>query len=39
MTQGTQTRVLYQPREVEWEGDGREAQKGGVICIPMTESC
>ena len=21
------------------EGDGREIQKGGAICIPMTDSC
>ena len=21
------------------EGDGREVQKGGDICIPMTDSC
>ena len=21
------------------EGDGREVQKGGVICIPMADSC
>ena len=21
------------------EGDGRELQKGGVICIPMADSC
>ena len=25
----------------EWDGDGegREVQKGGDICIPMTDSC
>ena len=23
----------------EWEGDGREFQKGGAICIPMADSC
>ena len=22
-----------------WEGDGREFQKGGDICIPMAYSC
>ena len=22
-----------------WEGDGREVQKGGNICIPMADSC
>ena len=36
MTQGTQTRSLYQPRG---EGDGREVQKGGDICIPMADPC
>ena len=23
----------------DWEGDGREFQKGGDICIPMADSC
>ena len=23
----------------DWEGDGREVQKGGDICIPMADSC
>ena len=31
--------ALYQPRGVEWEGDGREVQKGGDICMPMADSC
>jgi hypothetical protein len=22
-----------------WEGDGREVQKGGDVCIPMADSC
>ena len=35
MAQETQTGVLYQPREEGGEGDGREFQKGGDICIPM----
>ena len=39
MSQDTQTGVLYQPRGVGWEGDGREVQKGGDICIPMADSC
>ena len=30
---------LYQPREVGWEGDGKEVQKGGDICISMADSC
>ena len=38
MVQETQTGALYQAREVEWEGDGREVQKGEDICIPMTDS-
>ena len=38
MAQKTQTRALYQSREVGWVRDGREVQKGGVICIPMAES-
>ena len=25
--------------EWDWEGDGREVQKGGDICIPMADSC
>ena len=33
------TGALYQPRGVDGEGDGREVQKGGDICIPMTNSC
>ena len=39
MAQGTQAGALYQPRGVEWERDGREAQKGGGICLPMADSC
>ena len=35
----TQTGALYQPKGVGWEGDGREAQEGGDICIPMADSC
>ena len=33
------TGALYQPRGVDGEGDGGEAQKGGDICIPMADSC
>ena len=29
---------LYQLRGVGWEGDGREVQKGGDICI-LTADC
>ena len=39
MAQETQTGALYQPRGVGWEGDGKEFQKGGDICIPMADSC
>ena len=40
-TQETQTGALYQPRGVGWggEGDRREVQKGGHICIPTADSC
>ena len=37
MTQETQTRTLYQPKGLGWEGDVREVQKGGDIC--MADSC
>ena len=23
----------------DWEGDGRQVQEGGDICIPMADSC
>ena len=36
---GNSTGALYQPRGVDGEGDGREIQKGGDICIPMADSC
>ena len=36
---GTQTRALYRPRGWDGAGDGREAQKGGDVCIPVAESC
>ena len=39
MAQETQTGALYQPRGVGWEGDVREVQRGGDICIPMADSC
>ena len=25
--------------ELDGEGDGREVQKGGDVCIPMADSC
>ena len=32
---------IYQRDGVGWgaEGDGREVQQGGDICIPMADSC
>ena len=40
MAQETQTGALYLPRGVGFgEGDGREVQKGGDICILMADSC
>ena len=38
MAQENQTGALYQPRGVGGEGDEREVQKGGHICIPMADS-
>ena len=37
MAQETQTGALYQSREDDGVGDGREFQKGGDICIPMAD--
>ena len=39
MSQETQTGAMYQPRRGDGEGDGREVQEGGDICIPMADSC
>ena len=41
MSQVTQTGALYQPMGMGWdgEGDGREFQEGGDICLPMADSC
>ena len=36
---GAQIGALYQPRGVEWVGDGREVLKGLNICILMANSC
>ena len=38
-SQETQTGALYQPRGVDGEGDGRELQNGGDICILTNDSC
>ena len=37
MTQGNQTRSLWQPRGMGW--GGRKAQEEGDICILMADSC
>jgi len=39
MAQETQTGALYHKEGWDGEGDGREVQKGGDICIPMADSC
>ena len=39
MAQETQTGALYQPSGQDGAGDGREAQKGGDMCIPVADSC
>ena len=36
MTQGAQTGILLQPREVGW--GGRDIHKGRGTCIPMADS-
>ena len=35
----TQTGTLYQPGGGVGEGDGREIEEVGVVCIPMADSC
>ena len=39
MARETQPGALYQPRVWDGEGEGREVQKGGDICILMADSC
>ena len=39
MTQGTQTRTIYQPREVVWVVGGWEVQEGGDVCISIADLC
>ena len=36
--QGTQIEPLWQLEGWDGEGDGREVQKGGDICIPMADA-
>ena len=39
LAQETQTGLWINLEGWDREGDGREVQKGGDICIPMTDSC
>ena len=39
MAQETPTGALINLEGWAGEGDGREVQKGGYICIPMADSC
>ena len=36
---GNSNGLCITPEGREEEGDGREVQKGGGICIPMADSC
>ena len=39
MAQETQTGLYINLEEWAGNGDGREVQKGGDLCIPMADSC
>ena len=39
MAQKTQTGTLFNIEGWDGEGDGREVQKGGDICIAMADLC
>ena len=39
MAQETETGVCVNPERGDGEGDGREVQNGGDMCIPMADSC
>ena len=39
MVQETQTGLCINLEGWGGDGDGREAQKGGDLCIPMADSC
>ena len=39
MAQETQTGACIDLERWDGEGDGRELQEGGDICIPMADSC
>ena len=39
MPQKTQTGVCINLEEWDGEGDVREFQKGGDVCMPMADSC
>ena len=39
VAQETQTGAYFNLEGWDGEGNGREVQKGGDICIPMADSC
>ena len=39
IAQENQTEALHQPRGRDGEGDGKEVQKGGDVCMPVADSC
>ena len=39
VTQGTQTEALQQAEGYDGEGDGREAQEGGDMGVPVADFC
>ena len=39
MAQETQPGLCINLEGQDGEGDGREVQKGGDVCIPMADSC
>ena len=39
IAQETQTGLCTNLERWDREGDGREVQKGGDICMPMVDSC
>ena len=39
MVQETQTGLFINLEQWDGEGNGREVQKGGDICVPMADSC
>ena len=39
VTRGTQREALWQAEGSDGEGDGKEAQEGGDLGVPMADSC